>query len=423
MRDIAVFAIVFGLLPFILKRPVIGVLTFTWLSLMNPHRLAYGMAHDFPFAATVAGFTFIGLYLTRQPKRLPLTPVTVLLIVFMLWMTLTTVFALEQDRAWNEWNRVIKIQIMVLVAIAAIRSEKDIKLFAWVIGLSLAFYGVKGGVFTLLHGGAYRVFGPSGTYIEDNNDLALALIISTPIVWYLFAQAKNRWVKRGLLGVLIFTIAAVLGSYSRGALLGGAAALALLWVKSERKLLTGGLLVALIPLLLIFMPQEWTDRMSGIQSYKEDASAQGRINAWGFAFNVASERVLGGGYKLSTPKNFYLYAPEPNNIHEPHSIYFQVMGEHGFIGLGLFLLVYFMAWRTAARIRKRCADEEALRWAHQLASATQVSLFGYAVGGAFLTLAYFDLPYDIVALLVVLDRYVAYTLRNKPSADPVRRVG
>jgi hypothetical protein len=36
----------------------------------------------------------------------------------------------------------------------------------------------------------------------------------------------------------------------------------------------------------------------------------------------------------------------------------------------------------------------------------QVSLLGYAVGGAFLSLSYFDLPYDVMVLVVLTRAWV-----------------
>jgi hypothetical protein len=38
--------------------------------------------------------------------------------------------------------------------------------------LSLALLGAKGGVFTLMTAGSYRVWGPPGSFIEDNNEFA-----------------------------------------------------------------------------------------------------------------------------------------------------------------------------------------------------------------------------------------------------------
>lgn len=406
MRDYAIFTIIFGLLPFVLYRPANGILLFTWVSLMNPHRLAYGAAHDFPFAAVIAVVTFLGLLTSKQAKQFPLTPVSVVLILFMFWMTATGFFALEPDLVWDEWSRVMKTLLIVLLAIYILQSEKYIRAYTWVIALSLGFYGLKGGVFTLMSGGSGHVFGPDGSYISDNNALALALVTALPLIWFLMLHAGNRWLSTGLGCLAVLTIVAAAGSYSRGALLAGSAMLFFLWLKNRKKLRAGIALILIVPLLYTVMPQQWFNRMDSIDSYQEDASALGRINAWNFAIKVARDNLMGGGYNVFTQNMFLIYAPDPLDHHAAHSIYFQVLGEHGFIGLALFLLLMLFAWRTGTRIVKYCKDKAELKWAADLAAMSQVSIVGFAVGGAFLSMAYYDLYFDVLALLVVLEKTI-----------------
>jgi probable O-glycosylation ligase (exosortase A-associated) len=404
MRDLGLFLFVMGLLPFAFKRPVIGIFLFTWISLMNPHRLTYGFAFEFPFAAIIAAVTMIGMFASREPKKLPMTPLVVVLILFMTWMTLTGFTALEPDFAWAEWNRVAKTMLMILLTMAIINRPEDLKNFTWVVALSLGFYGFKGGLFTILTGGTSRVLGPSDTYIGDNNDLALALVMTTPLIWYLVSQAPNKWLRRACILLTVLTLAAAAGSYSRGALLAGGAMLAFLWLKSQKKGATGIVLLLAVPLVYMLMPAQWFDRMNSIGEYQQDGSALGRINSWHMAWNIATSNLMGGGYRCFTPPVFAKYAPDPLMIHAPHSIYFQVLGEHGFVGLGLFLLFLFLAWRTGSRVLRFCKGKPELQWASNLAAMCQVSLVGYMVGGAFLTLAYFDLLYDIVAIMLLLEK-------------------
>ncbi|MFC5552251.1 putative O-glycosylation ligase, exosortase A system-associated [Massilia aerilata] len=418
MRDIIVFLAIAALVVQIPKRPAIGVMTFAWLSLMNPHRLAYGFAFSFPWVAVVAGLTLVSLYLRPGQIKLPKTPLTIVLMVFMVWMTITTPFAFEQERAWEEWNRVMKTLFFTLVTIAALNNEKDVKQFALVVMLSLGFYGLKGGVFTLLSGGSSRVMGPPGTYIADNNDLALALLTIVPLVWYHYLQATKRWMRWGFAALALLTGAAVLGSYSRGALIGGAAMMFMLWLKSRHKLKTGLVVLMILPLIFFLMPEQWFGRMESIGEYKADGSAMGRVNAWHFAFNIATDNLLGGGYRVFTPRMFHIYAPNPYDVHAPHSIYFQVLGEHGFIGLALFLAFLVISWRTGSRVLRFCKDKPELKWASDLAAMGQVSLAGYCVGGAFLTLAYADLLYDVVIILVLLEK-VLIPKNWKPKQHPV----
>ncbi len=416
MRDHLIFVIVFSLLPFALKRPVVGILTFAWISLMNPHRLCYGSAYDFPFAAIIAGTTFVGLLLTSGVRRVPVTPVTLVLAFFAAWMTLTSFFAFDPSLAWPAWNTVMKTVLMVLIAMTTINAEKDIKALAWVMALSLGFYGVKGGIFTLTSGGVNHVVGPDGTYISDNNTLALALIAALPFIWYLQLHPIKSWLRIGFIGMTLLTVISTVGSYSRGALLGGAAMLFFLWLKGRQKLLTGAAIAAIVLVVYSFMPEQWFDRMHTIDDYQQDASAMGRINAWYFAINVAKDNLFGGGFKAFTPQMFQRYAPVPTDYHVAHSIYFQVLGDHGFIGLALFILLMVLAWRTGTSVKKFCKEKPDLKWAADLATMCQVSIIGYAVGGAFLSMPYYDFYYYVIAVLVLLEKLIVQKPRNEKTA-------
>lgn len=76
--------------------------------------------------------------------------------------------------------------------------------------------------------------------------------------------------------------------------------------------------------------------------YAQDSSALGRLNAWWMAFNLAKANFFGGGFAIYNAQTFALYAPDPTDIHAAHSIYFMVLGEHGFVGLALFLLLWIL---------------------------------------------------------------------------------
>ena len=91
------------------------------------------------------------------------------------------------------------------------------------------------------------------------------------------------------------TFVAILGTQSRGALVGLVAMVAMLLWKTRKRFL---LLFLMAPVLFAgyqFMPESWHDRMKTIETYQQDQSAMGRINAWKFAFNLAKDRPLVGG--------------------------------------------------------------------------------------------------------------------------------
>jgi probable O-glycosylation ligase (exosortase A-associated) len=417
LRDIFVTTVVFASLPVILARPYVGVLMWAWISYMNPHRLSWGFATNFPFAMIIALTTMLAMLLSREPKPIPWTREVVILGIFIVWMAFTTIFALEPHLAHEHLIKVLKIELMTFVTLMLITNKKRLNMLVWVIVLSLGFYGVKGGIFTLMTGGVYEVRGPLGTFIGGNNEIGLALIMTVPLMRYLQLQLHSRWGRAAFTAAILLTIVAILGTQSRGALLGlSAMGLFLIW-KSPKRFTLLIVLAVVVPLFLRFMPETWWNRMGTIETYQHDASAMGRINAWWFAFNVAKSRpIVGGGFDVFRQPWFRIYAPEPWNVHDSHSIYFEVLGEHGFIGLGLFLILGILAWRAGTWIARNSRGDPEWKWSGDLARMVQVSLVGYAISGAFLGLAYFDFYYHLIAILVVTKVILAAHVANPQLA-------
>ncbi|MDO8706945.1 MAG: putative O-glycosylation ligase, exosortase A system-associated [Sulfuricaulis sp.] len=408
MRDYILVAIVLGSLPFILRRPFIGILLWCIFSYMNPHRFTYGFAYEFPFAAIIAGATIAGLLFSKESKRIPWNSLTIVWVLFILWMCLTTLFALIPQDAYTEWERSMKIQLMTFITIILMTTRARLNALVWAIVVSLGFFGIKGGVFTLHTGGQDMVWGPPGSFIEGNNSLGLALVMALPLMRYLQLNTASFLVRYGISAVMVLTVLSIFASYSRGAILAVAAMGLFLLFKSRKKGPIILMALVAVPLMLSFMPEEWFERLHTIKTYEQDASALGRINAWWFAFNVAVERPLvGGGFEVFDPELFQRYAPVPDDFHDAHSIYFQVLGEHGFVGLILFMLLGWLSFRSAAWVIRHTKEIAELTWARDLASMIQVSLIGYAVGGAFLGLAYFDLYYHLVAIALLIRAYVS----------------
>lgn len=430
MRDLLVTLIIMGSLPMILRRPSVGIWMWIWVSVMNPHRLSWGFAYNFPFALVIALTTLASFAINKEKRLFPVTETTVALLLFIFWMNISSLFAIHFDELYYAWSTIMKVLLMTLVALAVIHQREQVRWLIWILVVSLGFYGVKGGLFTLLHGGgAGLVWGPPGSFIEENNSLALALIMTIPLMRYLQLTEANPWVKRGLGLAMILCAASAMGSYSRGALIALACSGLFLWWKSPRRLPLGIAMVILVPLMIAFMPAKWGARMDTIGTYQQDGSAMGRINAWHMAWNLAVDRPLtGGGFEIYDKGVFEKYAPNPEDVHAAHSIYFQILGEHGFPGLLFFMAMGFFTWRNGSWIIAKTRDRPDLKWAEMLARMLHVSQVAYATGGAFLSLAYFDLPYYVLVAMVSTKIIVAKALQEKPEetlekTTPLRRKG
>ena len=400
MRDLLLAALLFYACAHALRAPWVGIIAWTIVSIMNPHKLSW-VLDQMPVAAMVGGATLVGIVFSRDRKPYPWRRETVVLVMMMLWFSLTSLLAPASNDAFELWKNVMKIDFMILVSIGVLYSRRHIIALAAAMAFSIGFYGFKGGIFTLSTGGSYRVWGPDGSYIEGNNEIALALIVVIPLLRFLQLHVENRWLKHLLTATQVLSAVAALGSQSRGALIALVSMAVMLWWRGRQKFLPGIGLLLVSVCLIAFMPSEWSDRMNTLNSYEEDGSAMGRINAWWMAWNLAKDHFFGGGFDVTTVANFARYAPVAHDVHAAHSIYFQILGEHGFVGLLLFLLLWIFTWRSAGRLHKEGYASPETGWASDLGGMCQVSLVGYAVGGAFLSLAYFDLPYNIMALVVL----------------------
>lgn len=405
LRDITLFLVVFGSLPFIFVRPHLGIMMWSWISYMVPHRMSWDFARHFQFAMVIGIVTILAWLLSKESKKLPLHMISILLLALAFWISITTIFAINPEPAFERWDTSIKVLAMTVVTLFLVQTRARIDMLIWVIVCSVGYFGVKGGIWTLLGGASGgRVYGPPGGFFAENNALGLVLVMVVPLMWYLQSHAKSVFVVWGLRGAMALSMLAVVGTHSRGSALAAGAMIMLLIINSrKRALLIFGLIAGVI-VLVPQIPDRWYDRIESIASFEEDSSAMGRIQAWTFAVRLALDRpIVGGGFKAEHDAElFFSYVPDAPKTRAFHSIYFQTLGEHGFIGLAIFLLLGFSAYFTGSGIVQRTRKHPELGWANDLARMLQVSIFGYAVGGAFLNLAFFDLYYHLVALMLLV---------------------
>ena len=408
MQSIAFLVLYAGLCGVTLFAPYIGVLAWVWIAVMSPHQYVYGIAGSLPVNLIQAVATLAAWVASKEPKRIPLNACTLLLLLFMAWITLTTVTSLAPDTAWDLWQRNIKSLFLGFVIAGLMTNRVRLHALAWTVVFSLGYFGIKGGLFTMVTAGGGHVAGEAGV-LGDNNSFALAMCMVLPLMNYLRLNSEHRIVRLALIFGMALTVMAILGTYSRGGLVGLSVSALFLWSKSRQKLLLGVCGVVVVVVGYMTMPAEWTKRMDTIQSTEEDTSFQGRLDAWRFSYNIALARPLvGGGFAASedtTIFNTYSAEYRPSG-RAAHSIYFQVLGDHGFAGLLIFLSILAAVWRQCVVVKKGSAGRPELAWAADLATMIQVSWAGYMVAGAALSLAYYDLAYIELGAIVALRQIV-----------------
>jgi probable O-glycosylation ligase (exosortase A-associated) len=421
MRDVALTLMVISSLPFVAIYPYVGVLTFNWLSLMAPNRLAYSFAVEAPFAMVVAVVTLLAWLISRENKRYPLTLLSILILMWALWITVTTAVAINPEIALVKWSSTMKTLLIACLVMMLANNRERIIAMVWVCAVSVGFYGGKGGVWWILHKGEWPVVGPDTTQMADGNQLALALCMTLPLIFYLYQVSKPRFVRLGCLGVGFLTLIAIFGTYSRGGLIAlGAVGVFLLW-KSRHRFVFAIIGAIIFFTAAPFIPSKWIDRMTTIETYDADSSAGLRFQWWKMAQLIARDRpIAGGGFSVfMDPRVYPRYNPEADHPRDVHSIYFEVLGEHGYVGLAIFTALLGVGFLTASKTIFMARRHKELRWAADLARMFQVSLVGYASAGAFLTLATSHEYYQILALIGALEGYVRQAVKAKKAGLPL----
>jgi putative inorganic carbon (HCO3(-)) transporter len=409
MRDFIVLAIILGATPICFFRPYFGLLMWTWVGYFNPHRFTWGAAYNFPVALVIGGATLVGLPFAKDTNRRILTFQTILILSLWTWFGVTTMHAaldpvlvhhIEYTKL--EFIRISKILLMTVLMIWLVSSRDRLHYLFLVTAFSFGIIAIKGALFGWITSGQFRVYGPPDSFIEDNNALGLAFNMMLPVFYYMARTEPKKWIRWFLHTSFYCTILASILTYSRGALLGLGVVLIALALKSRHKVLAGLLLVACAWSVISFAPGRWMERMGDFFHGNLDNSAELRLNAWRFSFELAKHYpITGGGLQTFTPQLYQRYTPELEYA-GPHSIYFQTLGEHGFVGLSIFLLLLGSCLAGLMRLRRQAQVLPSAEWIIPYTDMLQVSLLAYMISGAFLELAYFDLFYQVVASVILL---------------------
>jgi len=428
MRDIILTLFTLCGLIATLRAPYVGLMLWVLFSIMNPHQEAYGFARSVPWNLIIAIVT-TGAWMASAERKLPPRGATTALVFALLaWTTFNTLFAFDPSYSWTYWNRAWKIVAMGIVAGTLTTSRVRFQALMWVVALSLCYYGVKGGLFTVIKGGHSQVFGPPKSMIYDNNTLADALVMVLPIMNYLREYSESRALRTGIWVAIILVVTSIVGSYSREAYIALAVVAIAFWMRTGRKFLYPVIAVIVLVPLLSLMPASIFQRAASIQHFNTDDSFQTRVDSWWVAYRYAMDHLPFGagfyGMNLGALWNHYI----PGELHAAHSIYFQTLGEQGVIGLILYLMVIAVGFLNFRAVRRDTRNVPEFAWARDLAEMMRLSFLAFCVAGAAAPINFFDLFFLWTMLSATLREMtrkekvpLAVETPFVPELEPVRR--
>lgn len=404
MRDLLLLGFIGLCLTAAIRYPFAGLLTWAWFTLMTPHQAAFGV-YGIPLNVIIAGVTIAAYIVSGEISKFKLDPITALIVSFAGWLTISQVFSLDPENSGPYFDRFIKTLLFVVLCVQMTTDKLRFNALAWTLTASIGFFAAKGALFTFITLGEYRVQGLPQTVLEDNNHFGIAVAAILPLMLYLRSEAARPWVRRGLLALFCLSIVAIIGTHSRGAFLALIAFSGFFWVRSKHKFsILAGLVLVLIP-TIAFMPAKWTERMSTIGEATHDASFMGRVDAWVINMKLAEQNPLtGAGLRNSYQKEIAITVdPErAKTAKAAHSIYFEILGGAGYVGLMLYLALFAAAFFSAWRIYLAKKRLQITSWKSNFAYYAQMSLTVFAVGGASTSMEMWDGYLIVIGLIGAL---------------------
>lgn len=418
MRDVVFFGLFVCMIPAAVSFGTSGVMLWIWVALMTPINFMYGFSKTLPYNKVAAIATILGIVVSKTNKKPYIDTHVLLLLLFLLQCTISYVFALvDSPRGDDLYDRVSKEIVLALVMLPTVRDRLRIWAVLLAVCLGMGLHGTSEAIKYLLSTGD-RLVEPPG-FFGDNNHFGLALLMALPALGYVGTYALMRIVRYVALAGLGLTLIAVIGTNSRGALAGLVVIGLIVLLQSKRKAAALGLVGVVVAGLLYFTPAVWRQRMDTIGNAEHDNSFLNRVNSWKMNTLVALDRPLvGGGFSAMEDSRVYdAYRPhfssldfistgEPVGPIAAHSIYFQTLGDTGFIGLALFVGIILTAFNNLRTIKRVAHGRADLIWAVDLANALRLTMVAYCVSGAALSMAYFELFYVFTTLISVLRKHV-----------------
>lgn len=443
MHDLALVGFLFALMAIGLRRPFVFVLGYVYIDNVSPQRLSYYLLNSVPISLIFVVLAVGAWLLVDDKKDTRVAPRQALLLLLLIYCGVTTTQADFLVEAANKWSWVWKALAFAIFLPLTLRTRLRFEALGLFMVLSAAAIIIVGGIKTIISGGGY---GALNLMVTNNTGLYESSIISTvaiaiiPLILYLRKHGTvfpPDWRVNLFAFALIFACALIpVGTEARTGLICIGVLLVLALRFTQRRMLYLGSLAAIVLVVVPLLPESFTDRMDTIKSYKADQSASTRLAVWAWTWDYAKDHPFGGGFDAYRQNKLRMELQQTSEdggtrnvetivttdaARAYHSSYFEMLGEQGFPGLIMWLLIHGigvvrmeMLYR---RYRNRGVDND--QWIGALASALQQAHIVYLVGALFVGIAYQPFVYMLVGMQIGLDTYA----QRRATAAAWRPIG
>ena len=441
MRDLFFVGIMLFLFGMAFVRPYLATLCYIWVDLLQPQEQSYYLLNTAPISLIAAVVAVLAYLIADQDKRIRINSLQILLVVMILWITITTSTAQMGDFAWFKWSSAWKALGFAAFLPLVLRTRLQIETALLVVLFTICALMFSGAFKTLLGGGGY---GHLSFLVQRNVGLFEASTLATvaigmiPLALYLYKYSilfpQSKWTRLITIGICASAILVVIGSEARTGFLCIAAIALLEFRHIKRKFLVGSIAIVAGIASIPFLPDSFTGRMSTIKTYDEDTSASTRVAMWQWTWDRTNANPLGGGFGIWRASEIVYEVKrrsgDGSNSAEGsrqvkdgargfHSSYFEILGEQGWPGFAIFVAIFGGALWQLSSVARRVKGLPDMEWAVGCARALSHLIIIYLVGSIFTALAFQSTIYYAIAIAVSLLNVVAWHLESEKKLIPV----
>ena len=440
MRDLALVGFLVLMFAFAVKRPFLFVLAYVYIDIVSPQRLSYYLINQIPISQIFFIAAFLGWLFAEKKDGLRVAPRQWMMGLLLVWAGLTTFTADFPVEALEKWDWVWPGLVFAIFLPFTLTTRLRLEALLLVMILSASSIIITGGIKTVLAGGGYGVLALG---VDNNSGLYEGSIISIlavaiiPLILYLRRFGTifpTDWRVNLFAAALIFACLLIpIGTEARTGLICIAVLAMLMLRDTKRRLIyifmTGAAAAVAVPLL----PSSFSQRMDTIQTYQADESASTRIAVWKWTWDYVQVHPLGGGFEAYRQNQLrfetvgsrqvgnvgtIVTGTQTDTARAYHSSYFEMLGEQGWPGFILWILLHLIGLIRMEQIRRRfrrAVGDEA--WIPKFATGLQCAHLIYLVGSLFVGIAFQSFAFMWMGLEIGLDRHCA-RLRGAETGKP-----
>lgn len=320
------------------------------------------------------------------------------------------------------------VVIYFLIA-SIVNTEKRFFLFLMLFFLAsykLSFFGAKTWA---LRGFAFTDWGLQGPpgFFENSGEYAIQMAVLFGMSYPFYEYVKDRlprykrWI---LLSVPITAAMSVMGASSRGSQLAVLVQCYFLFLHGKVSMRTIIVTSLVFTAIYYLIPEEQLERF---QSAGEDKTSQQRLFYWKHGLDMLLDHpMMGVGYYNFPPYYEQHYRQDMlyDSAQLPHNIIVQVGADLGFIGLFIYLMLIWRAFKLTRMLRamelKRLGKEKLTEsWIIPVSKGMDIGFLGFLVAGQFVSVVYYPFMWIHIAMCVGLKQ--AAEKLQQPDNLPQRR--